>query len=839
VTPDPPGDPGGVRAAAATIGRLAALTRTAGEAMRVAAATAGGPGLWVAADATEFAVSALLGTGDLLDDANRLAAARAVLDGYADTLEQVQGQVTTLTREIEDLKDDESDDPLNPVDHGDEIDAVRRRIQALRASAAEAALAAAATLDGLDPGARLPGQVGPGAGFAGQLAAVAEAIRPVTDFVDGFSQSAGGLLAALPGPPGWIGERMRRFSSPEGRQEPADWSLLAVRDPGTAAALLQDALTAKFREAIAAEDWERGDYVAALGRTLLPDTAYEIGRAEIEWFLRTIDDPGAGFAEAGQFLGGIVHADLWKEGRYLEAAGRTFISDEFVDDVQAGSYARAAGRVAFDIVLNLLTAGLGRGATTARAVETKVATEVAESVAETAARKPATLLDQAVAAGDDLVPDVLDVPAGAVPDGPAPLAIDDPALRITGQNRAAREQLEALRGHEMGVADDGRFMELHGPGDGILGPIRNFWRQRGPESWLAGGNARALFMHGDNDLLSFHLKLPDGTGIVLSPEAVAAWAKGVWARNGLTAAPDEVLRLFSCSAARLDTGVVGRIGSRVDDLVRLATAGLDATAVAQVRREVAEGIARTLSDWSQANGTKARFTWKIRDLLAPKALQHEFFALKWRVVSGDGLPGDEGRLGFLKRLMDDAWGETSFTDDLSDEVAALNARTFGDELAEGVEQLVRDRITERYGPGVLSRQIDGITAALRRTTAGRLSEALNDDTVAALGDLVRRTLAERFGPSLAPEALDALARDTAAAIAGTVQEAFADTVAGRVGRLLGLPTVGARDSVFFPSGDVGVYQFLDSRRHGWRLVSPGGGGHDIRVPAPPGEAVDP
>jgi hypothetical protein len=111
--------------------------------------------------------------------------------------------------------------------------------------------------------------------------------------------------------------------------------------------------------------------------------------------------------------------------------------------------------------------------------------------------------------------------------------------------------------------------------------------------------------------------------------------------------------------------------------------------------------------------------------------------------------------------------------------------------------------------------------------------------VAALGDLVRRTLAERLGPSLAPEALDALARDTAAAIAGTVQEAFADTVAGRVGRLLGLPTVGARDSVFFPEGDVGVFQFLDSRLHGWRLVEPGGGGHDIRVPAPPGEAVDP
>ena len=75
---------------------------------------------------------------------------------------------------------------------------------------------------------------------------------------------------------------------------------------------------------------------------------------------------------------------------------------------------------------------------------------------------------------------------------------------------------------------------------------------------------------------------------------------------------------------------------------------------------------------------------------------------------------------------------TTFTDDLSDEVAALNARTFGDKLADGVEQLVRDRITERYGPGVLSRQVDDISAALRRTTAGRLSEALNDDTVAAL-----------------------------------------------------------------------------------------------------------
>jgi hypothetical protein len=247
--------------------------------------------------------------------------------------------------------------------------------------------------------------------------------------------------------------------------------------------------------------------------------------------------------------------------------------------------------------------------------------EVIESAAEVTTRGLAkdtvTIID-----GDDLViraetvPDswvaASDPPArlvDAVPDPkpvqpPAPLAIDDPALRADQLTRLRDWFLEQARLFDYSVSDGGRRISLHTANDLPGQAIENFWQRYGREMWLAEPGRKVVSIHGALDFGAFAVGFePSDFAIPLTPKGLAQWLRPALVEGELS----EVL-LLACKAGALDAGLQSRIAARIDQVVAGLAGSVPDDLGPALRRVVGDVLANQATE---AAGAKPYLGWAV------------------------------------------------------------------------------------------------------------------------------------------------------------------------------------------------------------------------------------
>jgi hypothetical protein len=222
----------------------------------------------------------------------------------------------------------------------------------------------------------------------------------------------------------------------------ADWARRAWADPGQASEDARAWAVETAKDAVAYDDWAAGNTTDALLDTLLPDRAADMARAELHFAERLYNDPAAAATEVrnevvdaepfdaawragdwGQVAGRVLlpdaAVDAYAQGRPAEAVARWALPPEVVDDVVAGEYGRAVGRVLPDVAITIASSGLGRAEATAA--------RVAGAADDALAATPRLTDDAARVAGEaDQVP-VLTRAADELPAAGQPVQAVQPA----------------------------------------------------------------------------------------------------------------------------------------------------------------------------------------------------------------------------------------------------------------------------------------------------------------------------------------------------------------------------------------------------------------------------
>ena len=421
-----------------------------------------------------------------------------------------------------------------------------------------------------------------------------------------------------------------------------------------------------------------------------------------------------------------------------------------------------------------------------------------------------------------------------------PLAVDDPALRAAGEDellRLFREQAASFRPQ---VSDDGRLVDVFGPGDRTGDFFRTFWEQGGGrEAWLEPDGRKVAILHGSSNYGGYAVSFDHaGRGVRVGPETLARWLTPYLDEGG---APAQ-LRLAACKAGMLDGGLTCRLADQVGADVDRVLADLPPAARQQLADDVRRALAGVLEQDARAVTTRqdpvAAWDWskplheEQRRLFRDQHLRsiHELVSQPWMLRRKPevaerlaALPPAE-RDALLARAAEadarltalraaDRWDQTPQV------VAALNDAVRG-RLGAEAEAAIARVVGERLGPIGDQRLIDQVSQDLSQRVARWQADGIDAGSADRLRAAVGQVVAG-YAPRLGPERSAAVAQAIGDGIAAGIEAAWHGTLAQGVADELGVPVLAPRQSVWFSKdGGYSVEGFADAEASGWRWFLP-------------------